>query len=231
MSTRPDNIYARLAAAVAAMPAVGKDGENTHQRFAYRSIENIVGVARRALHANGLTLTPADIDVVRHETIDGGNRRQTVCVLRVEYRLGCDTGETITISSMGEGVDNGDKATGKAMTFAYKTALSQLLAISSEADPDGESPERIAPAQSAPRQSPPPEDRNGSAPAAEPHREPTVGAKLREWLIAETADRPEVREHIPAIVERYVPSGKADDVKDRDHAREIAKAVMDLLAD
>lgn len=224
--TRPDNIYARLAAAVAAMPAVGKDGENKHHRFAYRSIESIVAATRKALAANGLTLSPADIEVIRFESFDGGNRRQTVCVLRVDYRLGCDTGETITISSMGEGVDSGDKATGKAMTFAYKTALSQLLAISSEADPDGESPERIAPAQSAPA-----EDRNGSAPAAEPHREPTVGTKLREWLIAETAARPEVREHIPAIVERYVSSGKAEDVKDRDHAREIAKAVMELLAD
>jgi hypothetical protein len=42
----------------------------------------------------------------------------------------------ITIESIGSGIDSQDKATGKALTYAYKYALLRLFAIPTGEDPD-----------------------------------------------------------------------------------------------
>jgi len=47
-----------------------------------------------------------------------------------------ESGESMTVQALGHGTDNGDKAAGKAMTFARKNSLLNALLISSGNDPE-----------------------------------------------------------------------------------------------
>ena len=57
-------------------------------------------------------------------------------VLMTYKLIHTESGEFETIQAIGQGVDNGDKAAGKSMTYAKKNALLNALLISSGLDAD-----------------------------------------------------------------------------------------------
>jgi len=122
--------------------AIGKDAKNEQQRYQYRSIEIIVAKGGSALRAEGVIVVPIATEVVHQETYET-KKGGIMHAIRLEVTWSViGHGETITLQTMGEGADSGDKATQKAHTFAWKTMLVQLLGISEGVDdPDFESPE------------------------------------------------------------------------------------------
>lgn len=218
------NVNTRLVQAIGAMPAVGKDARNDHQKFQYRSIEAIVAAARGALAGAGLSLQPAEVEIVSNETLGKGAR----AVIRVIWRLASVDGDTVTIVSLGEGIDTFDKATSKAMTFAWKTALSQLLMISSEADPDGGAPDVQHGSGSG--------DASKPAGAARIEKDQKPGDKLYDWLLQQTApltDSTQKEAAYKVIADTLQRHGyeRAQDVKTIDEARAITAELMPLLAE
>ena len=66
--------------------------------------------------------------------------------VEVEFTFHGPDGSTIVCSALGEASDAGDKATSKAHSVAFRTALLQALCIpTDEPDPDASSHERAAP--------------------------------------------------------------------------------------
>jgi hypothetical protein len=78
-------------------------------------------------------------------TIEIGEKRKATAHVRVivEYIFIAQDGSTISCTTAGEAMDQGDKATAKAMSVAFRIALLQALALpTSEPDPDASSYER-----------------------------------------------------------------------------------------
>lgn len=142
-------IHAALAAAFGEVGTIGKDRENKEQGYAFRSIEAIKSEVRGALARHGVVMIP---EVVSHERwiTERGPKRNPWdhVVLTIRYTFVGPDGSTLVAESVGEGLDNGDKAYTKAATFALKTLLTQMFVISDrdEADPDAQTPPEASPA-------------------------------------------------------------------------------------
>jgi hypothetical protein len=130
-------IHSRITKIMNDMPAIGKDGNNTAQHYAYRSIDAILNVLHALLKKHHVFYTPHIVARDR-QILDRLDRKtqakigSTVLVaLDIEYKLYCsDDKSFITVGPIiGEAMDAGDKATAKAMTMALKTMLSQVFCI------------------------------------------------------------------------------------------------------
>jgi hypothetical protein len=159
-------IFRALAAAAAAVGPVDKSDRNREQDFSYRGIERIMAAAGPALHGAGVVVVPTIVG--RHVGEMARGSRGAVwrhVTLTVRYRFYGPGGDYLDAEVDGEGLDNADKATSKAMTMAYKTALLQVLGIGSGGDdPDGETPpERTSGAPQRAAQAPQPAGGQGRA--------------------------------------------------------------------
>lgn len=139
-------LFEALAEAAGRMSALPKDQENEQQRFAFRSIDAIVGHAKPILKDLGIAIIPTGA-VASYEAVTSGKGTQGWrCTCRATYIVGHKSGKFITAGMIGEAIDYGDKSTTKAAQMAYKYLLTELLGIGSD-DPDGMSPQAEAMAQ------------------------------------------------------------------------------------
>lgn len=122
-----------------AVGAVRKDGRNKHQGFNFRGIDAVVNAVSPALQKAGVVVTP-ELQNYERRTMqtNKGNAMNSVDVI-VRYTFTGPAGDTISATVPGEAFDSGDKATAKAMSVAFRTALLQALALpTDEPDPDEE---------------------------------------------------------------------------------------------
>lgn len=141
---RPPQVAAALVAAMRAVGEVGKRGKNTEQNFKYRKYDDILSVAHDALVEAGLAIIP-NVAEMKQRTQEVTTKAQyvrtvTTTVVRVEYTLiaAADASEK-TFTFYGEASDYGDKSLGKALSYADKMMLIELLKIpvaSDDIDPD-----------------------------------------------------------------------------------------------
>jgi hypothetical protein len=73
--------------------------------------------------------------------VDYGGKKETkvrnVTQVKLHYKLvDVESGESIVIVGLGNGADSQDKGSGKALTYAYKTALSKTFMLFSGEDTD-----------------------------------------------------------------------------------------------
>lgn len=149
--TEPLNVYQAITAVAAQVGAVGKDGINQAQKFKFRGIDAVVNAVSPAMRKHGLVIFPVVESVKRGtaQTSKGGTMN-TVEVIAGYVFTGPD-GSSFTAKVPGEAFDSGDKATAKAMSVAFRTALLQTFALpTDEVDPDAESHEAV-PYQRIPR--------------------------------------------------------------------------------
>lgn len=99
---------------------------------------------REALLSAGVVALPVDIEVSTspHQYTEETNyglkaKVHVFCEVKTTIMLvHAESGESQTVKAIGHGVDNGDKAAGKAMTYAKKNALLNALLISTGDDSD-----------------------------------------------------------------------------------------------
>lgn len=150
---------------MAAVDPVGKDSENREQHFRFRGIDAILNEAAPELAKFGVIPIPRVVGEPRWEFVTTTKGKQsTACRLVVEYRFYGPAGDYLPAIVPGEAWDTGDKATSKAMSVAYRTALIQVLAIATgEPDPDEETYERGAPQGAREQTQQPPPQRTAGA--------------------------------------------------------------------
>lgn len=127
--------------------AVGKGDRNTFHNFNFRGIDAVVNALSPAMKRHGVTVHPSQIIArdYEHYTTDK-NKQGTACRLVVEYTITGPEGDVIHCVAAGESADTGDKATPKAMSVTFRTALLQTFALpTTETDPDAQVMERQAP--------------------------------------------------------------------------------------
>ncbi len=144
-------LLSRISGAVG---AVHKGDRNASQGFNFRGVDAVVNAVHPHLTAHGVTIRPIAVEVTR-ATVEVGQRRTPmghVSVI-VTYRFTGPAGDDMDCQVAGEAMDSGDKATPKAMSVAYRTALLQALSLpTDEADPDHESYQRSEPDAMTPEQ-------------------------------------------------------------------------------
>jgi hypothetical protein len=140
------NIVSAIAKCSVAIGAVSKDGYNKAQGYAFVGDEHIMQKAQRALAEHGLCIAPVEMKSVSVPSIKG---TQNVCTVSVTWLVSHESGEWLTIQTIGEGADSADKGAYKAMTGARKYAFRLLFNIPTGDDAERDETPAQAPVQRA----------------------------------------------------------------------------------
>lgn len=147
--TELPTIAQALAAVMADIGGVGKDGENKQQNYRFRGVDAVVNAVGPALRKHGVIMVPhAGIPTEeKYQSKQGAN--MTRVVLPVTFDFVGPAGDTISCHVYGESSDSGDKVMAKAHSVAWRVAMLQVFAIpTDDPDPDEHSHERAdGPAQ------------------------------------------------------------------------------------
>lgn len=124
--------------------AVKKNDRNASQGFNFRGIDAVVNAVSPALQKHGVIVVPS-VEDYEYASVEIGKNRTVMghVKVKVTYTFIGAGGDAIKATVVGEAMDSGDKATAKAMSVAFRTALLQTLSLpTDEPDPDSQSYER-----------------------------------------------------------------------------------------
>lgn len=124
--------------------AVKKNDRNNAQGFQFRGIDAVVNAVSPALHKYGVVVVPS-VEEYDYSSVEIGKNRTVMghVKVKVTYTFIGANADAIKATVVGEAMDSGDKATAKAMSVAFRTALLQTLSLpTDEPDPDSQSYER-----------------------------------------------------------------------------------------
>jgi hypothetical protein len=137
-------IFKALNEVMKEVGAVRKNERNTHQNFNFRGIDSVINAVSPAFRKHGIFCTPSVISS-EYESVQVGQNRTVMGHARVmvTYTFHATDGTSVQATVSAESMDSGDKATAKAMSVAYRTALLQTLCLpTDDADPDADTYER-----------------------------------------------------------------------------------------
>lgn len=141
-TARPPTVQEALARVMGDVRAVGKDERNKQQGFNFRGIDAVLNAVGPALRAHGVIVTPHLDSLTRRQTTTSKGAAMNCVDVVVTYTFTGPAGDVLTATVPGEAFDSGDKATPKAMSVAFRTALLQALALpTTDTDVDAESPQ------------------------------------------------------------------------------------------
>jgi hypothetical protein len=141
--TDPLSVHAALVEVMRDVTHVGKDGFNQSQNFKFRGVDATVMAVGPALRRHGVLMLPRVLSSTYREYATSKGTAMHECVLEVEFTFVGPDGSVLVCSVMGESADSGDKATAKAHSVAWRTAMLVAFAIpTDEPDPDETSIER-----------------------------------------------------------------------------------------
>lgn len=141
--TQPQ-IYSLLTQVMTDAGAVKKGDYNSHQKFNFRGIDAVINAVSPALRKHGVVVVPTVI-TSDYESVQVGQNRTVMGHARITitYTFYAPDGSNVAATVSAESMDSGDKATAKAYSVAFRTALLQTLCLpTDEADPDSDTYER-----------------------------------------------------------------------------------------
>ena len=147
------NIFQRMALATSEIETVSKNlAVQVSKTSSYKAVgeKDILDAVKPIENKYGIYSFPVSRRIIEsgiqeRETQYGVNK-QLFMRLEVVYRFVNidDPEDYIEVTSYGDGIDSGDKATGKAMTYADKYALMKAYKISTGDDPDKEASTKLS---------------------------------------------------------------------------------------
>ena len=135
------SVYKAINAVQASLSkeGIGKDRKNESQGYKFRGIDDVYNALAPMLARHGLCILPR---VTSRECVERTNAKGTALfyvTVGVEFDFVCaEDGSKHTVTTYGEAMDSGDKATNKAMSAAYKYACMQAFSIPTEGDNDAD---------------------------------------------------------------------------------------------
>lgn len=127
--TQPGKIHAAMLAVMKALGPIAKDSRNTQQGYNFRGIDDIYNHIQSVLADNGVYSLPRVLERVTEERPSKSGGLNIWRCLTVEYTFFAEDGSKVSCVVVSEGMDNGDKASNKAMASADKYALVQAFKI------------------------------------------------------------------------------------------------------
>lgn len=133
---KPKNIYQRINAVMGEVQYVQKDKQVTGAGANYKAVthDQVVSVAREALVKHGVMIYPNQVKgeflVMRDMNASPNPVKMGLYSGTYEVNfVGVDEGDKITVTVEAHANDNGDKAPGKALTYATKSAILKVLCL------------------------------------------------------------------------------------------------------
>lgn len=128
------NIFSKLIEVRKSVPYLKKD--NAGYQFRFVSSSQTLGALRESMDVNRLLLIPR---ILRHEIRDhttqkGNHEYFTILDMEFTWVNAENPDETITCPWQGCGLDDGEKGTGKAVTYAEKYFLLKFFNIATDKD-------------------------------------------------------------------------------------------------
>lgn len=138
--TEQGDVFAAFLKVQADLEAIGKNKRVTEgpARFNFRGVDDVMNALHGPLAKHGLICVPQAQERIpeTRQTRNGGV--MNVLHLRVRFTFYAADGSSFYCETWGEGQDSGDKATGKAHSMAYKSALLQAFHIPTDDTPDAD---------------------------------------------------------------------------------------------
>lgn len=143
---KPPTVREALIAVMESVGEVTKGDYNTQQRYNFRGVDRVVNAVSGPLRQHGVLVLPEVLEERLEPFETSKKTAMWRSVVKVKYRFIGPAGDKLPVTVAGEGSDTLDKATSKAMSVAYRTALLQALCLPT-GDPD---PDTFAPPDEVP---------------------------------------------------------------------------------
>lgn len=120
-----------------AKTGIAKLSRNKDQGYNFRGVEAAMNEMSPILIRNGITITPSysELNVSERESKSGGKLR--FVTVKGSFKFEAEDGSFVVGEAYGEGMDSSDKATSKATSVAFRTALFQQFVVPTMAiDPE-----------------------------------------------------------------------------------------------
>lgn len=146
------NIFQKMLNATNEIQTVAKNlNVQVNAKNSYKAVgeRDILDAVKPIEFKNGIYSYPYSREIIKDELLETesqyGVRKQMLMRIKVVYRFVNvdDPRDFIEIKSYADGIDSGDKASGKAMTYADKYALMKAYKISTGEDPDQTASEEL----------------------------------------------------------------------------------------
>ena len=125
----------KLARVMAEVSHVPKNGRNEFHKYNYIMESDLVDQLRGKLAAQGIAIFPSIREHVVAQVEDARGRVQYLATVTLDVTfIDGDSGDQMTTTWVGQGLDAGDKSYYKAYTGAFKYALLKTFLISGEED-------------------------------------------------------------------------------------------------
>jgi hypothetical protein len=151
-------IYSKLSKIMSEVDPITKGKTNTQQGYKFRGIDDLYNALHALFSKHQVFITSEVLDSNREERQTKSGGTLLYSIVRVKFTLFTTDGSSVSSIIEGEAMDNGDKATNKALSVALKYCLMQMFLIPTEdlkaLDPDNTSPEpmpKTQPKQDDPR--------------------------------------------------------------------------------
>jgi hypothetical protein len=134
------NIALKMVKVMQECAYVQKNGFNAFNKYKYASAADILEKVNDSLVKNNVAsfVSPKLIDF--KDVVTNTGKAEHLATVEVSILLvDADSGESITVTGLGSGQDNGDKGIMKAQTAAIKYAWMMSLNISTGDDPEADS--------------------------------------------------------------------------------------------
>lgn len=129
-------IFGIMSKILSEIGAISKTRRNEQQGYAFRGIDDMYNALHPLFAEHGVFNTPRVLHKAVSERITNSGSTLRFVELTVAYDFFASDGSSVTVETVGEAMDAGDKASNKAMSAAHKYALIQAFCI-----PTGEAPD------------------------------------------------------------------------------------------
>lgn len=190
---RPVGLWRKILWVTQHLPAVPKNGRNTHHNYEYAMEEDVVLAVRRLCVQAGLVLVFSEVECTQVEGLRDKNKQPHITRLGVDFTLvdADDPEQRHTCRVYGYGMDGQDKGPYKALTGAKKYAIMKLFHLATGDDPERDlapAPQPVAQQQRPParndRRNAQPQQQRGNGrprdyqPAPDPMQQPARAATI-----------------------------------------------------
>ena len=130
------NIYQRINEVRKAIGYVQKDKSVSTGGGSYKAVTHdaVTGMVREALIKHGVVIVPSVVSAVFHPKEPDAKQRLYEATFQVEFVNMDEPADRIVTQQNAHALDNGDKAPGKAMSYATKYAILKLFNIETGED-------------------------------------------------------------------------------------------------
>lgn len=114
-----------------------KKSKAANLNYSFAGEAALIAALRPAMVEHGIYMSVSKINDIRRENYTTAKGTAMVnTIISADVKFTHVSGDSITVSAVGEGSDAGDKSANKAMTGLYKYALRQTFCIETGDDPD-----------------------------------------------------------------------------------------------